>query len=99
VIRNRSIDDCHQLTIADLLLSWFDEHARDLPWRKDISATLRSFYSDRVSAFVDCLPFAERLNPRRDPYAVIVSELMSATDASERGHCLLRAIHGTLSDY
>jgi A/G-specific adenine glycosylase len=76
VIRNRSIDDCHQLTIADLLLSWFDEHARDLPWRKDISATLRSFYSDRVSAFVDCLPFAERLNPRRDPYAVIVSELM-----------------------
>ena len=76
MIRNRSIDDCHQLTIADLLLSWFDEHARDLPWRKDISATLRSFYSDRVSAFVDCLPFAERLNPRRDPYAVIVSELM-----------------------
>lgn len=76
VIRNRSIDSCHQTTIADLLLSWFDVYARDLPWRKDVSSTLRSFYSDRLSAFAGSLPYAERLKLRRDPYTVIVSELM-----------------------
>jgi A/G-specific adenine glycosylase len=42
-------------TVEDLLLAWFGEHGRDLPWRKT-----------------------------RDPYAILVSEVMSQQTQVER---------------
>jgi A/G-specific adenine glycosylase len=41
--------------VEDLLLTWFAEHGRDLPWRKT-----------------------------RDPYAILVSEVMSQQTQVER---------------
>lgn len=62
--------------LGDLLLSWFDACARDLPWRKDVSDPAPSDVLNRLHAFMGEKPYADRLRQRRDPYAVIVSELM-----------------------
>ncbi len=62
--------------VADALLSWFDTHARDLPWRIDFSHLSSADFLNRLKVLVGEKPHVERLRLRRDPYAVVVSELM-----------------------
>ena len=76
VNRNRLIDVRHQAAIADALLTWFDIHARDLPWRREIPYRVRTDLRHRLKEFTEGHPYAERLTLRRDPYTVVVSELM-----------------------
>ncbi len=70
------MDARHQVTIADLLLSWFDVHARDLPWRREVHHSVRTDLIMRLREYANDLPCAGRLTLRRDPYTVVVSELM-----------------------
>ncbi|HHW93534.1 MAG TPA: A/G-specific adenine glycosylase [Clostridiaceae bacterium] len=76
VNQNRLPSISCQLTVADLLLSWFDLHARDLPWRKSVPHPISSVFLNRLKEFIGDKVCRDRLTLRRDPYTVVVSELM-----------------------
>lgn len=64
--------------VHKLLLYWFQEHARELPWREEREdLKLKDPNADKNPMVQDLKPGDRYLaGPKRDPYRVLVSEIM-----------------------